>query len=160
MDHPWSSALGPTMQDIVNSVQRVGSIIEEITVASREQASSIAETSRSISNMDSTTQQNAALVEEAAAAASSLEQQADELVKAVSSFKLGAGDSVVKTTVRSAAPMSTPFKGGERRTFATSQPKAKPAPAKASAAKPASLPKPVATAKATPSGGDDDWETF
>jgi methyl-accepting chemotaxis protein len=80
---------GATMQDIVNSVQRVGSIIEEITVASREQATSIAETSSAISRMDSTTQQNAALVEEAAAAASSLEQQAVELVRAMSNFKLG-----------------------------------------------------------------------
>jgi hypothetical protein len=31
----------------------------------------------------------------------------------------------------------------------------KPAPVK-----PAALPKPVATAKTTPAGGDDDWETF
>ncbi len=38
--------------------------------------------------MDDTTQQNAALVEEAAAAAESLQEQAEELAKAVSVFKL------------------------------------------------------------------------
>ena len=80
---------GSTMQEIVSSVQKVGSIIEEITVASREQAVSIAEAGSAIAKMDETTQQNAALVEEAAAAASSLEQQAEELVKTMASFKLG-----------------------------------------------------------------------
>jgi methyl-accepting chemotaxis protein len=38
--------------------------------------------------MDDVTQQNTALVEEAAAAAESLMDQADELMKAVSVFKL------------------------------------------------------------------------
>jgi methyl-accepting chemotaxis protein len=85
---------GETMQEIVDSVKKVGGIIEEITVASREQADGIAETGRAIHAMDETTQQNAALVEEAAAAASSLEEQADELVRAVATFKLGdANDS-------------------------------------------------------------------
>ena len=80
---------GDTMQEIVSSVQKVGGIISEITVASREQATSIAEAGSAISRMDETTQQNAALVEEAAAAASSLEEQAVELVRAMSNFKLG-----------------------------------------------------------------------
>jgi hypothetical protein len=110
--------------------------------------------------MDQTTQQNAALVEEMAAAASSLKSQAQELVQTVAVFKLRAGEGAVRTTVRSAAPAIAPFKGGQRRTIGTSQPKAKLAPAKAWAAKPASLPKPMATAKATPLGGDDAWETF
>ena len=38
--------------------------------------------------MDETTQQNATLVEEMASAANSLKQQADDLVKTVSVFKL------------------------------------------------------------------------
>ena len=80
---------GDTMQDIVSSVQKVGGIIEEITVASREQATSIAETSNAVARMDQTTQQNAALVEEAAAAASSLEEQAEGLVRSMANFKLG-----------------------------------------------------------------------
>ncbi len=39
--------------------------------------------------MDDVTQQNAALVEEAAAAAESLEEQAQELARLVSTFRLG-----------------------------------------------------------------------
>jgi methyl-accepting chemotaxis protein-1 (serine sensor receptor) len=42
--------------------------------------------------MDQATQQNATLVEEMAAAASSLKGQAQELVQAVSVFRLGAQD--------------------------------------------------------------------
>lgn len=80
---------GSTMQEIVNSVHKVGSIISEITVASRDQAESVVGAGAAISKMDETTQQNAALVEEAAAAASSLEEQAVELVRAMARFKLG-----------------------------------------------------------------------
>jgi methyl-accepting chemotaxis protein len=80
---------GSTMQEIVSSVQKVGGIISEITVASRDQAHSVAEAGAAISRMDDATQQNAALVEEAAAAATSLEEQAVELVRTMSNFKLG-----------------------------------------------------------------------
>ncbi|MNT99407.1 Methyl-accepting chemotaxis protein III [compost metagenome] len=44
-----------------------------------------------MSQMDEVTQQNAALVEEAAAAAGSMQDQAAELMRAVSAFKLPAG---------------------------------------------------------------------
>lgn len=80
---------GSTMQEIVSSVQKVGHIINEITVASRDQAQSVAAAGTAIAKMDETTQQNAALVEEAAAAASSLEEQAVELVRVMARFKLG-----------------------------------------------------------------------
>jgi len=80
---------GSTMQEIVGSVEKVGGIINEISVASSEQAHSVALASAAISKMDETTQQNAALVEEAAAAASSLEEQAVELVRSMARFKLG-----------------------------------------------------------------------
>jgi methyl-accepting chemotaxis protein len=84
---------GSTMQEIVSSVQKVGGIISEITVASRDQAQSVAEAGSAISRMDETTQQNAALVEQAAAAASSLEEQAVELVRTMADFKLGDEDA-------------------------------------------------------------------
>jgi methyl-accepting chemotaxis protein len=47
--------------------------------------------------MDQVTQQNAALVEEASAAAQSLQEQADNLVRAVSTFKLDADVEEVET---------------------------------------------------------------
>ncbi|MBC3934790.1 methyl-accepting chemotaxis protein [Undibacterium rugosum] len=82
------SEAGSTMQEVVNSVKRVTDIMSEITAASREQEIGIEQINQAIITMDSVTQQNAALVEQAAAAASSLQDQAEELVKVVSVFKL------------------------------------------------------------------------
>nr|WP_314358272.1 methyl-accepting chemotaxis protein [uncultured Achromobacter sp.] len=79
---------GTTMQEIVSSVQRVTDIMGEIAAASAEQADGIEQVNRAVSQMDEVTQQNAALVEEAAAAAGSMQDQAAELTRAVSAFKL------------------------------------------------------------------------
>jgi methyl-accepting chemotaxis protein len=79
---------GSTMNDIVDSVQRVSDIITEITAASSEQSVGIDEINRAIGQMDAVTQQNAALVEESAAAAESMQHQAHNLAHVVSVFKL------------------------------------------------------------------------
>jgi len=62
--------------------------MNEISLASNEQAGGVSLVSDAVLQMDKATQQNAALVEEMAASASSLNQQAEELVVAVSAFKL------------------------------------------------------------------------
>jgi aerotaxis receptor len=84
-----------TMDDIVSSVQRVTGIMNEITVASREQSSGIDQVNLAISQMDEVTQQNAALVEEAAAAAASLEEQTVHLAQSISVFRTGRSDARV-----------------------------------------------------------------
>ena len=79
---------GATMREVVDSVRRVTDIMAEITAASAEQSTNIAQVSRNIVDMDHSTQENAALVEEAAAAAASMQEQAAQLARAVSIFKL------------------------------------------------------------------------
>ncbi len=79
---------GGTMQQIVASVQQVADIMNEITSASQEQSSGIEQVNKAIVEMDNATQQNAALVEQAAAAARSMQQQAENLVEAVSVFRM------------------------------------------------------------------------
>jgi methyl-accepting chemotaxis protein len=79
---------GRTMQEIVDSVRNVNAIMSEIASASTEQSHDIEEVNRAIGDMDEMTQQTAALVEQAAAAASSLHDQAAQLSKNVSIFKL------------------------------------------------------------------------
>ena len=79
---------GETMNNIVSSVKQVLDIMSEIAAASQEQSTGIEEVNRAISQMDEVTQQNAALVEEAAAAAASMQEQATNLMKEVSAFKL------------------------------------------------------------------------
>jgi hypothetical protein len=56
--------------------------------------------------MDEVTQQNAALVEEAAASAASLEDQAQNLVKAISIYKLSTAHTEAKTEAKTATPVT------------------------------------------------------
>jgi len=79
---------GRTMTDIVGSIRRVVDIMAEITTASAEQRSGIEQVNQAVGQMDQATQQNVALVEEASAAAYSLQEQAEELLQAVSIFRL------------------------------------------------------------------------
>ncbi|NEX60329.1 methyl-accepting chemotaxis protein [Noviherbaspirillum galbum] len=80
--------VGSTMDEILSSIKHVTDITSEITAASEEQSSGIAQVHQAVTQMDTVTQQNAALVEEAAAAAASLQDQAAALAEAVGQFKL------------------------------------------------------------------------
>jgi methyl-accepting chemotaxis protein len=80
---------GATMQDIVESVQRVADVIAQITAAATEQSEGIAGVNQAIGSLDQMTQQNAALVEQSAAAAESLREQASRMKQAVSVFTIG-----------------------------------------------------------------------
>jgi methyl-accepting chemotaxis protein len=95
---------GSTMDEVVNSFQRVAGLVTDISAASREQSSGIEQVTQAVSQMDEVTQQNAALVEQAAAAAESLEEQAQGLVQAVGSFKLAAGTTLPGPALRDATP--------------------------------------------------------
>ena len=79
---------GSTMRDIIASVDRVSSIMNEIALASREQSAGIAQVNDAVTQMDEVTQQNAALVEQAAAAAGSLQEQTLKVVQTLTVFKL------------------------------------------------------------------------
>jgi aerotaxis receptor len=79
---------GLTMTEIVQSIQRVAGLMNEIASASQEQSSGIEQVNQAVTDMDAGTQQNAALVEQAAAAAASLEEQAVQLSRAVSVFRV------------------------------------------------------------------------
>ncbi len=137
---------GATIDEVVSSVRHVTDIIAEISAASQEQSNGIEAVNLAIIEMDGMTQQNAALVEQAAAAAQSLQDQASELAKVVSIFKLNAGEQSMftqrpTTTVKAApAPSAKP----QVKASVKSLPPAKPAPKKATPAK----------------ASDDDWEEF
>ena len=79
---------GATMSDIVSSVEKVTTIMQEITSAAKQQSLAISEVGQAMANLDLMTQQNAALVEESAAAAESLKDQADALAHTISEFKV------------------------------------------------------------------------
>jgi methyl-accepting chemotaxis protein len=138
---------GVTMDEVVASVRRVTDIMSEIASASQEQSAGIEQVNQSIIEMDAMTQQNAALVEEAAAAAQSLQDQAGELSRVVSIFKL---DAEAEYALTASKPVVT-------QTAVAVVPK-KPAASRSAAARPsaASAPKKVVAATA----GSDEWEEF
>lgn len=81
-------AAGQTMQAVVDAIRRVDAVVREIASASQQQRVGVGSVGDALVAIDQGTQQNAALVEQMAAAASSLSQQADQLVSAVSRFRL------------------------------------------------------------------------
>jgi methyl-accepting chemotaxis protein len=80
---------GTTMSEVVAAIRRATDLIGEISSASSQQATGVAQVGEAVGQLDQTMQQNAALVEQSAAAADSLRQQAQDLVKTVSVFRLG-----------------------------------------------------------------------
>ncbi|MEC4722472.1 methyl-accepting chemotaxis protein [Noviherbaspirillum sp. CPCC 100848] len=127
---------GSTMDEIVQSIQRVTDIMGEITAATQEQTAGLDQINQAVSQMDQVTQQNAALVEEAAAAAESMREQAGGLAHAVGVFKLDGMHAAASTpatrpglAVHAAAPVAKPATGSAVVTRSTAPVRAKaPAP--------------------------------
>jgi methyl-accepting chemotaxis protein len=133
---------GQTMNEVVASVQRVTDIMADISSAGDEQSAGIEQINQAVSEMDTVTQQNAALVEEAAAAAEAMQNQAANLERVVSVFRLDGAQ-------RGAAPAAV----------ARPKPAAK-APSRVSlpaVARAAAKPQPRLASTAPAS---DDWEEF
>jgi methyl-accepting chemotaxis protein len=82
------SRSGEVIDSIISSVNKVNTLMEQISVASEEQSRGISQVGQAVTEMDGVTQQNAALVQQSAAAAASLEEQAQQLSRSISSFSL------------------------------------------------------------------------
>jgi len=131
------AAAGETMQEIVNAIQGVTSIIAEIASASSQQSAGISQVGQAIASMDDVTQQNAAMVEEIAASAEALEVQTGHLSTEMSHFKMG-NNLGQKSVAKIVSPV-----------------KSKPVATKSA---PVSTPK--ASTTSTFTVGNDDWEEF
>jgi methyl-accepting chemotaxis protein len=149
---------GATMTEVVTSINRVTSIMGEISSASVEQSTGVSQVGEAVGQMDQATQQNAALVEESAAAAESLKSQALLLVEAVGVFKAG-GKEARLAPARAAAlavSVTTAMRSGADRT--------KTGPRSVLKAKPPAASAPVSEASQSASArsktGTDDWSTF
>ena len=94
---------GQTMDELVVSVRKVATIMNEIASASHEQSSGIDQINKAITQMDHVVQMNASLVEQATAAATSMAEQATGLTHAVAQFRVD--ESAVGAA---SAPAGTP----------------------------------------------------
>ncbi len=82
---------GATMQEAVTAIQRVTTLMTDISAATAEQSSGMGQIGEAVQHLDQTTQQNAALVEELSAAARSLQDQAQSQVQTIAVFTLPSG---------------------------------------------------------------------
>ena len=89
---------GHTLEQIVQSVKKVSSIVAEIAAASREQSTGIEQVNRAVMQMDELTQQNAALVEETTASSQGMSEQARELDHMMSRYRAGAAATAHRPT--------------------------------------------------------------
>jgi methyl-accepting chemotaxis protein len=80
---------GKTMEEIVEAIQKVTTIVSHISEASIEQNGGLNQINQAISQMDLVTQQNAALVEQAAAAAEAMQEQTETLTQMAGRFNVG-----------------------------------------------------------------------
>ena len=79
---------GATMAEVLTGVQQVAGIMNEIALASGEQASGIVRVGEALSQMEASTQHNAAMVHNVAATATAMREQAARLASVVAIFKL------------------------------------------------------------------------
>ncbi|WP_376990025.1 methyl-accepting chemotaxis protein [Cupriavidus numazuensis] len=73
---------------VKQAIRQVSDLVNEISAASGEQSQGIEQVNEAVHRMDEMTQRNAALVEQSAASAHSMFEQATNLVRSVSVFKL------------------------------------------------------------------------
>ncbi|HBI10818.1 MAG TPA: methyl-accepting chemotaxis protein [Franconibacter pulveris] len=79
---------GATMEELLQGVRNVTTLMGEIMSSSREQSAGIEQVNIAINQLDSTTQQNAALVQEVSAASHSMTEQTQQLDLVVAGFRL------------------------------------------------------------------------
>jgi len=83
-----SKKAGDLINEIVPSIQKTTSLIEEISSASQEQDLGIKQIHNSINQVDSLTQQNATASEELASSSQSMNEEATKLLDLIKFFKV------------------------------------------------------------------------
>ncbi len=97
---------GETLTEIVESVEKVNSMIAEIANSSIEQSTGIEQVNTAVTQMDEMTQQNAALVEESSAASEAMADLANGMAQLMEFFTLAqhAGEQMATMQYQTADP--------------------------------------------------------
>jgi methyl-accepting chemotaxis protein len=84
---------GSLLDSMVPNIRKTSELVQEITAASEEQSSGVAQINSAVLQLSETTQQNASASEELAATAEEMSNQAGQLQEAMAFFKLSATSS-------------------------------------------------------------------
>jgi methyl-accepting chemotaxis protein len=123
---------GKALKRIVTQIAEINGVVTDIAASAQEQATGLNEVNAAVNQMDQVTQQNAAMVEESTAASYALAQEADELSRMMSQFKVGAQSAAVaRANVKRRAPANNPVHAVQAKVaaFAGGRGAAAPAPA-------------------------------
>ncbi|CAK0780286.1 methyl-accepting chemotaxis protein [Gammaproteobacteria bacterium] len=82
---------GGLLISLVPGIEKTAELVQEITAASQEQASGVAQVNTAMTQVDQAVQENAAAAEELAATAAEVTNQAEELNRLMAFFQLEAG---------------------------------------------------------------------
>jgi len=82
---------GSLLTDLVPAIRRTAELVQDVTAASNEQATGVAQISQSLAQVDQVTQRNASAAEELAATAEEMASQAEALKGLVEFFRLPGG---------------------------------------------------------------------
>lgn len=89
---------GTSLEAIRDYIVNINSLMESISMASKEQSTGLAEVNTAVNELDQTTQKNAAMVEQTNAAAGVLSNEASSLRELVGQFKLTGSASAASQT--------------------------------------------------------------
>jgi PAS domain S-box-containing protein len=102
---------GTKLSELVPNIQKTAELVQEISVASREQDTGAEEINRALQQLDSVVQRSAASAEELASSATQLSAQAEQQQQAMSFFSLSQETHVTAND----KPASKPIQQTERR---------------------------------------------
>ena len=92
---------GHALTELVPAIKSTAELVQEVAVASREQAAGVAQINRAVSQVDEVTQRNAAAAEELASTAESLATQAESLRQMIAFFRVQTSNSFSVADARS-----------------------------------------------------------
>jgi methyl-accepting chemotaxis protein len=95
---------GKALNRIVGQIAEINGVVSDIAASAQEQATGLNQVNAAVNQMDQVTQQNAAMVEEATASGHSLAEEAEELTRLMSQFKVGGGASGASGAVARLSP--------------------------------------------------------
>lgn len=101
---------GGTMQNIVDSIEKVTRMIGEISAGAMEQSHGIGQVNTAVNELDSMTQHNAAMVEQSSAAADEMRAQAEQLQALIASFRLSSEKKAASQAPARQAPATSKAK--------------------------------------------------
>ena len=96
---------GRTIRDLTGHVEQVDALIREVADASQEQSGGLESVNRALAQLQGATQENAAMVHRAAHTATRYKDEAAQMLRLVTAFRLDAEDAGESTAPASLTPL-------------------------------------------------------